>query len=83
MANGTTLGYDIKYYETNVKNIQNDFPVWNPEFGKRLFSELKQVLRNGLDKNSTETGIQLRKRMVESLIHDHSDDYILLEVLNY
>ena len=22
-----------KYYETNVTNIQNDFPVWNPEFG--------------------------------------------------
>ena len=30
-----------KYYETNVTNIQNGFPVWNPEFGNRLFSELK------------------------------------------
>ena len=48
--------------------------------GKRLFSELKPVLINAVDKVvETKNGTTLRKQLVESLIHDHSDDYILLE----
>jgi hypothetical protein len=66
-----------KYYEAHVNHGQYgvDFPVWNPEFGKRLFSQLKQFLSKDLDV----TGIEYRRHMVESLIHDQSADYILLE----